>query len=205
VQRLDGLRTQVDVLESQIEAARAERRVVLQRWTEGDVLAPISGIVLLVPVTRGAVVQPGETIAEIGGGGVFLRLAVPERHALRLAEGDEIVIGSEGNTRTGRLDKIFPLIENGRVIADVEVDGLEGLLVDARVLVRLAVGETTALMVPVAALTTRFGLDYVPVQLDEDVVMRNVVIGHKTKIDGEEMVQILSGLVTGDIVAVDHE
>ena len=205
VQRLDALRTQVDVLESQIQIAQAERRVIVQQGAEGAVLAPISGIVLQVPVTRGAVVQPGESIAVIAGGGVFLRLAVPERHAGRMKEGDEILIGREGNARTGRLDKIFPLIENGRVIADVEVDGLDGLLVDARVLVRLPVGETTALMVPVEALTTRFGLDYVPVRLDEGVVLRNVVTGHEMQIDGADMVQILSGLEAGDIVAVDHE
>jgi len=95
VQRLDALRTQVDVLDSQIEVAKAERRVIEQQATEGDVLAPISGIVLKVPVTRGAVVQPGETIAEIGGGGVFLRLAVPERHAGHLQEGAEIVIARD--------------------------------------------------------------------------------------------------------------
>jgi RND family efflux transporter MFP subunit len=205
VQRLDELRTQVDVLDSQIQVAQAERRVIVQQGAEGAVLAPISGIVLRVPVTRGAVVQPGETIAEIGGGGVFLRLAVPERHAERMREGDEILIGSEGNARTGRLDKIFPLIENGRVIADVEVDGLDGLLVDARVLVRLPVGETTTLAVPADALTTRFGLDYVPILLDGETVMRNVVIGHEMQIGGEDMVQILSGLEAGDIVAVDHE
>lgn len=205
VQRLDALRTQVDVLESQISAANAERRVIVQQAAEGGVLAPISGIVLRVPVTHGAVVLPGETIVEIGGGGVFLRLAVPERHAARLKQGSEIVIDYEGSSRTGRLDKVFPLIENGRVIADVEVDGLDGLLVDARVLVRLPVGETTALMVPVAALVTRFGLDYVAIRLGEKVVMRNVVTGHKARIDGVDLIEILSGLEAGDIVAADHE
>ncbi len=206
VQRLDALRTQVDVLQGQIEAAQAQRRVIVQQTAEGDVLAPISGIVLRVPVTRGAVMQPGETIVEIGGGGVFLRLAVPERHAQSLEEGAEIVIEREGNSRTGRLDKIFPLIENGRVIADVEVDGLDGLLVDARVLVRLPVGTTTSLMVPTQAILTRFGLDYVAVRRGaDDEVLRNVVIGHESQVNGEDMTQILSGLVAGDILAVDHE
>ncbi len=205
VQRLDALRTQVDVLRGQINATQAERRVIEQQATEGGVLAPISGIVLSVPVTKGAVVQPGEMIAEIGGGGVFLRLAVPERHAGHLKEGAEIVIAREGGSHTGRLDKIFPLIENGRVIADVEVEGLDGLLVDARVLVRLPVGETMAILVPAEALRTRFGLDYIPVKQGDNVVLRNVVIGQHTKIDDRDMVQILSGIKAGDVVAVDHE
>lgn len=205
VARLDSLRTQVEVLNSRIEVANAERRVIEQQAAEGAVLAPISGIVLRVPVTRGAVIQPGETIAEVGGGGVFLRLAVPERHAGHLQEGAEIVIAHEDGSRHGRLDKIFPQIENGRVIADVEVEGLEGLLVDARVLVRLPVGERMALMVPVEAVLTRFGLDFVPVRHDDGVVLRNVVIGQTALVDEVEMRQILSGLRAGDIVALDHE
>ncbi|MCF6234398.1 MAG: efflux RND transporter periplasmic adaptor subunit [Rhodobacteraceae bacterium] len=205
VQRLDALRTQVDVLQGQIEAAQAQARVIVQQAAEGDVLAPMSGIVLRVPVTRGAVVQPGEMIAEIGGGGVFLRLAVPERYAGSLREGAEIIIDREGDSRTGRLDKIFPLIENGRVIADVQVDGLDGLLVDARVLVRLPIGKTKALMVPEKALVTRFGLDYVAIKLGEEDVLRNVVVGHRRQINSEDMIQILSGIKVGDIVAVGHE
>ena len=205
VQRLDALRTQVDVLDGQMEATRADRRVVEQRATEGDVLAPISGIVLQVPVTTGAVVQPGEVIAEIGGGGVFLRLAVPERHAGQLRQGAEIVISREGDSRTGRLDKIYPQIENGRVIADVEVGGLDDLLVDARVLVRLPVGETTALIVPASAARTRFGLDFVPVDEDGHVALRSVVLGQHSLVNDVDMVQVLSGLKVGDTVVLDHD
>ena len=205
VQRLDALRTQVDVLDSQMEAARADRRVVEQRATEGDVLAPISGIVLQVPVTTGAVVLSGEVIAEIGGGGVFLRLAVPERHAGHLRQGAEIVIDREDGRRTGRLDKIYPQIENGRVIADVEVSGLDGLLVDARVLVRLPVGVTKALMIPASAPRTRFGLDFVPVNEDGNVVLRSVVLGQHSLINDVDMVQVLSGLKVGDTVVLDHD
>lgn len=205
VQRLDALRTQVDVLDGQMEATRADRRVVEQRATEGDVLAPISGIVLQVPVTTGAVVQPGEVIAEIGGGGVFLRLAVPERHAGQLRQGAEIVISREGDSRTGRLDKIYPQIENGRVIADVEVGGLDDLLVDARVLVRLPVGETTALIVPASAARTRFGLDFVPVDEDGHVALRSVVLGQHSMVNDVDMVQVLSGLKVGDTVVLDHD
>lgn len=205
VQRLDQLRTQVTVLEGELEAVQAERRVVVQQASEGDVLAPITGVVLTVPVTTGAVVLPGEVIAEIGGGGMFLRLAVPERHAEHLEEGDEILIARDDAEYDGRLDKIYPQIDNGRVVADVEVEGLGGLLVDARVLVRLPVGRTDALVVPAEALETRFGLDFVPIKDGDRVVMRSVVVGERQTIDGIEMVRILSGLEGGEIVAVGHE
>ncbi|RMH44446.1 MAG: efflux RND transporter periplasmic adaptor subunit, partial [Alphaproteobacteria bacterium] len=139
-QRLDALRTQVDVLTNQIQAAEADRRVVEQQLAEGVVRAPTAGVVLDVPVTRGAVVMPGEAVAQIGGGGIFLRLAVPERHANALREGDTIRIETPSGDVEGRLGKVYPQIENGRVIADVEVSGLSDRFVDARVLVRLPVG-----------------------------------------------------------------
>lgn len=196
-QRLDALRTQVDVVTGQIAALDAQARVVEQQAAEGAVLAPVAGRVLDVPVAQGAVVMPGEAVAHLGGGGIFLRLAVPERHAGDLTEGDAIEIEGAAGMVTGRLAKVYPLIENGRVVADVEVEGLTDRFVDARVLVRLPVGERDALMVPEAALVTRGGLDFVAV---EGVGLRAVVPGARVMVDGAAMVEVLTGLKTGDAV-----
>ena len=196
VQRLDALRTQVDVLTGQISAVEAQRRVVVQQAAEGAVLAPVAGRVLDVPVSQGAVVMPGEAVAMLGGGGIFLRLAVPERHAMQLHMGDEIQIEGEGGLRKGRLARIYPLIENGRVVADVEVDGLSDAFVDARVLVRLPVGARQALMVPVTALVQHSGLDFVAVQSGTGLELRAVVPGQM----GGDLVEILSGLQAGDVI-----
>lgn len=196
VQRLDALRTQVDVLASQIAAVEAERLVVEQQAAEGAVLAPVAGRVLQVPVAVGAVVMPGEAVALVGGGGTFLRLAVPERHATALEEGDAIGIETPAGQAQGRLARIYPLIENGRVVADVEVQGLSDRFVDARVLVRLPVGERAALLVPETALQTRSGLDFVATTAG----LRAVVPGQRHTVDGVAMVEILSGLQAGDVL-----
>ena len=122
-QRLDQLRTTVDVTRNQLAVERGPARgrgAAAGRRCE--LLAPGDGRVLTVPVTRGAVVLAGEPIATIGGGGFFLRLAIPERHAETLQEGAPIRITADGAESAGRLAKIYPQIENGRVIADVEVD-----------------------------------------------------------------------------------
>jgi RND family efflux transporter MFP subunit len=203
VQRMDALRTQVDVLNGQIAALQAQRQVVEQQAIEGAVLAPVSGRVLEVPVAKGGVVMPGEVVANLGGGGIFLRLAVPERHARQLKQGDTIQIESPDGQKEGHLVRIYPLIENGRVVADVEVEGLPDTFVDARILVRLPVADRQALMVPATAMTTRSGLDFVAVKSGDMVSLRSVVPGQRQQVDGVEQVEILSGLQAGDVILSD--
>lgn len=195
-QRLDALRTQVDVLIGQIAAVVAQRLVIEQQSAEGAILAPVAGRILDVPVSRGAVLLPGEAAAVIGGGGIFLRLAIPERHARALTEGDALAIeGPEGQVE-GRLAKIYPLIENGRVIADVEVRDLSDRYVDARVLVRVPVGSRQALLVPQAAVIRQGGLDFVATTGG----LRTVVPGGTHLIDAVPMIEILSGMLAGDVL-----
>lgn len=199
-QRLDQLRTDVDVTRNQIAATEAQKSVIVQQEAEGDVLAPAAGRVLTTPVTRNGVVMAGEAVATIGGGGFFLRLAVPERHAGGLKQGASIRVTTGGGEMSGQLAKIYPQIENGRVIADVEVADLDTAFVDARVLVELPVGERKALLVPAAALTNRFGIDFVRVGTDAGEVERAVVIGERIDKDGVAMVEVVTGLAAGEQV-----
>lgn len=199
-QRLEQLETDVEVVQNQIGATSAERLAVLQQAEEGEVLAPISGLVLGVPVTRDAVIMGGEPVAMIGGGGLFLRLAIPERHAADLREGASLQIASNDGAQEGRLAKLYPRIEQGRVIADVEVEGLDARFIDARVLVRVPVGSRAALLVPQAALTMRSGLDFVRVRNPDRDIDRTVIVGEVIELDGVEHVEILTGLQAGDTV-----
>lgn len=208
-QRVDALRTQVDVLKGQIASLAAQADVISQQAKEGVVLAPVAGRVLDVPQTKGAVVMPGEVVAVVGGGGTFLRIAVPERHATALQAGDKILI-SEGDTdREGTLARVYPLIEGGRVVADVEITDLPDTYVGARMLVRLPVGAREALLVPAADVVTRSGLDFVGIQAGEGAALRSIVSGAVQIVEGVEMVEVISGLRAGDMVVpaaeVGHE
>lgn len=208
-QRVDALRTQVDVLKGQIAALEAQAEVIAQQAKEGVVLAPVAGRVLDVPLTKGAVVMPGEVVAVLGGGGTYLRIAVPERHAAALKAGDAIRVSENGEDREGRLARVYPLIEGGRVVADVELDDLPDAFVGARMLVRLPVGEREALLVPKADVVTRAGLDFAGVQTPEGTALRSIVPGAVRVVDGIEMVEVISGLSAGDVVVpaseVGHE
>ncbi|MGL5116287.1 MAG: efflux RND transporter periplasmic adaptor subunit [Beijerinckiaceae bacterium] len=213
-QRVDQLRTQRDVLVSQINVARSERAVIVQQASEGAVLAPRSGRVLSVPVTVGSVVMTGETIARIAAGGYFLRLALPERHAITIREGEAVEVGmrqaarsadengkrSARATRTGRLAKVYPELEGGRVIADVEVEGLGDFFVGERTQVWIPIEQRKAIVVPPEAITLRNGLDMVRILTATGPMDVVVIIAGAA--DGPEGrgIEVLSGLKEGDRV-----
>jgi len=206
--RLDEQQTAFDVLRNQLDAIEADKSVIVQQAKEGTVLAPASGRVLSVPVSQGSVVLAGETIARIAGGGYFLRLSLPERHAAGIKQGDEVTVGARGLTpsdddeklTTGHVAKVYPEISDGRVTADVEVDNLGDFFVGERTLVTIPIGSRETLVVPRPALVTRHGMDYVRVVKGDEETEVTVIPGESFTIDGEDFVEILTGLRAGDTV-----
>ncbi|MFT3673101.1 efflux RND transporter periplasmic adaptor subunit [Aestuariivirga sp.] len=205
--RVDTLQTQYDVLNRQVEAAKAERSVLVQQSTEGQVIAPAPGRVLTVPVTKGSVIMPGETVARIAGGGYFLRLSLPERHAAMIREGDVVRVGARGmgdqsanGAREGKLVKVYPELDGGHVIADVEVDGLGDFFVGERTLVWVPVETREVISVPAAAVSNRHGVDYVTVKGADGPLDVAVIVGGITPGENGPQVEILSGLSAGDTV-----
>lgn len=204
--RVDLLQTQFDVLTNQLNAARADRAVLMQQQNEGEVIAPAPGRVLSVPVTRGSVIMPGEAVARIAGGGYFLRLSLPERHAAHIELGDEVIVGSRGMTdlandtplARGKVVKVYPEIESGNVLADVEVANLGDFFVGERTRVWIPVATRRVVSVPAAAISTRAGIDYVT--LADGNVAVPVIIGARFDDNGTPAVEILSGLAEGDKV-----
>lgn len=199
-QQIDQLRTSVDVYAGQIAATSAQRSVTDEQQKEGDVLAPANGRVLSVPVTHGAVIMAGEQIAIIGGGGFFLRLSIPERHASSLKQGASIKINANGVDETGKLVKIYPEITNGRVAADVEVEKLNTEFINARVLVEIPVAKRESLLVPKDAVKTRSGIDFVTVQENGAPVERAVILGEQVDENNSKQIEVLTGLAAGDVV-----
>ncbi|MCX2721131.1 efflux RND transporter periplasmic adaptor subunit [Roseibium salinum] len=207
--RLDQVKTQFDVVTSQIVGAQAEMAAIEQRASEGDVLAPDNGRVLTVPVTKGSVILPGEEVARIASGQYFLRLAIPERHSAQLREGASVAVGSRGmnpmaeddsEDRVGKIVKIYPEIKQGRVTADVEVEGLGDYFVNERTLVRVPVGERSVVAVPANAIATRHGVDYVRLVTRDGEQDVAVILGRKIDKAEPGLVEVLSGLRDGDRV-----
>ena len=97
-------------------------------------------------VSEGSVVLPGETIATLAEDRYILRLQLPERHARFMRAGDVVQIGARGLEDDGRpsararVRLVYPEIEGGRVIADVEVPGLGDYFVGERTRVYVSTG-----------------------------------------------------------------
>lgn len=202
LQAVDRVRTQVTVARNAVAELESGKSVIEQQMAEGDVTAPAAGRVLSIPTRLGEVVMAGEAVATIAGGSVFLRLAIPERHAAGLDVGATVTVGEGDSARVGRIEKVYPLIENGRVTADVAVDGLSDSFIGQRILVRVPVGTRQVLAVPQGAIQRRAGLDLVEIAGDSGNRAVTVVPGPIVETADGPMVEILTGLRTGDTVIV---
>lgn len=199
----DAAKAALDVAERTLAAMMSDRDVILQQIAEGRVLAPGAGRVLTVPVSVGRVVLPGEAIATLAEDNYILRMQLPERHARSLRAGDEVLIGARGlaadaaedpdKMRHGRVRLVYPEIQGGRVIADVDVEGLGDYFVGERTRVYVSTGKRETFLVPPAAVTRRAGVNYVTLRGGAEVVVQ----------PGDprpEGLEILSGLKAGDVV-----
>jgi membrane fusion protein, multidrug efflux system len=199
--QLDQARTALDVAERTLAAMRSDRDVIMQQAAEGAVLAPGAGRVLTVPVSEGRVVLPGETIATLAEDNYILRLSLPERHARFMRAGDKVLIGARGDQteagetmRQGKVRLVYPEIQGGRVIADVDVDKLGDYFVGERTRVYVATGKREAIIIPAAYVYQRAGVNFVRLKDGAEIVVQP----GETRPDG---VEILSGLTDGDVAA----
>jgi RND family efflux transporter MFP subunit len=201
--KLDEARTALNVAQNGLRARTAERSVVQQQRTEGQVLAPQDGRVVKRVVAVGSVVLPGDPVVTIAQQDFKLRLRIPERHARFLKAGDRIRVDDaelgEGGTRWGVIDLVYPQIEEGRVIADARVEGLGEYFVGDRLRVWISGGERSAFVIPSSYVKTRFGIDYVRLRRGEGTIDVPVQRGRDVPTpDLPSGLEILSGIGAGD-------
>jgi len=206
---LDKARTQVDVVTADIAALKLEQGVVREAQAQGDVLAPTRGRILNVNVTQGAVIMPGEPIADIAADSYILRLMLPERHARFIKKDDKVLVAERGmldinsNTsssnasqstrREGTVSQVYPELDNGRVVADVQVDGLGDFFVGERVRVWVSTDQREAYVIPESYIHRRYGLSFVYLSDGSEIVIQ----------PGSQLatgIEVLSGLQNGDML-----
>jgi membrane fusion protein, multidrug efflux system len=196
--RLDSAESNLGVVQGQLAAAAAERAVVVQQQSEGDVVAPVSGRVIRIRAISGTVVMSGETVVEIATDAYVLRITVPERHARFMRAGGRVLVGDRGLAedqplREGRIRLVYPEMRDGRVVADAEVSGLGDYFVGERTRVFVAAGTRPAIVIPPAYIIRRFGLAFVRLKAGGEVVVQPGP-------PAEGGIEILSGLEAGDVL-----
>ncbi|MBV5263072.1 efflux RND transporter periplasmic adaptor subunit [Pinisolibacter aquiterrae] len=204
--RLDDSETQLTVTQAEIAAARADKSVIEEQVIEGRVLAPDDGRVLKVSAVAGQVVMPGEPIATIAIANYILKLRLPERHARFMHEGDEVVIAGRGLDRTtdthmakGKIVRVYPELDQGRVVADVEAGMIGDYFVGERVSVFVATGKRQTIIVPQDVVINREGLTFVRLAGVGEVPVQTGA--KRATADGSAPgVEILTGLKVGDEV-----
>lgn len=198
--RLDEQRTALEVLKRNLASAQAERRALVARQSEGQIRAPADARVTSVNVVQGSIVSPGEVIASFATLNGIVRLSLPERHAAQIAEGETVSLRLPtrgGDVRVATIIKVYPELRDGAVIADATVVGGLQALVGERVDVLAPVGERRAIRVPKEYVSTRYGVDFVRVQVGDRFVDAPVALAAPLA-DTQGQVEVLSGLRPGD-------
>ncbi len=95
---------------------------------------------------------------------------------------------------------VYPELQDGRVIADAQADGLGKYFVGERVLVRISAGKRNTIVVPSEYLFKHFGLDYARIRQGDGKTIDLVVQpGQPARLEGDgDGIEVLAGLKLGD-------
>lgn len=197
--QLDQARTNLNVVIGQIGAMQASKQLVVEQQAEGAVLAPVTGRILKVNMIEGTFAMPGEAVATLAEQKYVLRIYLPERHARFIKAGDTVEVGARGlasgpqELREGHIRLVYPALDHGRVVADVDVPGLGNFFVGERTRVYVATGKRETYIVPPKFVFRRFGVYFVRLKGGGEVVVQ---VGAQRP----EGTEVLSGIHTGDVL-----
>lgn len=188
--------------QSQAQSANAQAKIAQAIRAQGKIYAPRTGKITLAPIPKGSVVMPGEIIAFIASGAPILRIRAPESDAKYLKLGQIVQLIDDNGIVKGqsKITKIYPMVENGQVKADLASDGFEHL-VGERVNILLPTGNRNAIIIPKSYLITRQGVDFVMLLRGKEALEIPVQRGINAQYgDIKDGVEIISGLEINDII-----
>lgn len=201
----------VTAAEARVQDAEATLRQARQHAARSAVIAPIAGVAYGIAVQRGAYVEAGALIANIGQlARVRVRVYVDEPELGRVAIGQPVTIrwqAMPGREWKGTVERRPTSIQAlgsrqvGEVVCTIENPGgdlIPGTNVDAEI--RTAVVDN-ALVIPREALRHDAAGDYVFALRGDEVERKNV----KTGASSVSLAQIASGLTDSDAVALPTE
>lgn len=199
--RLEVVKAQVELARAQTEQTEAELRELKIRLEQTKIHAPMSGFVATRFVDVGALISPTTPLLRIVNLSTMVTLAnVPERNIGRLRVGNPAEIDVDaipGDTFTGRVARIAPVLDAATRTALVEIDVPNpGNLLKAEMFVRIRLD--TGVMRS-AVLIPREGLVYRGTQPGVYVVDGNRPVFRpiETGLTREQNVEVLANLNPG--------
>lgn len=187
--------------EARLNSARAQHEAALLRLSFAELRAPDDGVISRRDVQPGQVVSSGaELLRLIRHGRLEWRGNLPEAELIRVQEGTSVLVQSpDGSRAEGRVRRVAAALEQasrtGVVYASLEDPGKlrAGMFAQGELLL----GESPALLLPLAAVVQRDGHSYVfSVGAEQRVTRQRIEIG---RVDGDK-VEVLQGLAAEDAV-----
>lgn len=187
--------------EARLNSARAQHEAVALRLSFAELRAPDDGVISRRDVQPGQVVSSGgELLRLIRHGQLEWRGNLPEAELVRVQEGTIVqVSGPDGSQAQARVRRVAASLDTasrtGMVYATIAEPGTlrAGMFAQGDLLL----GESAALLLPLAAVVQRDGHSYVfRVGGEQRVTRQRIEIG---RVDGEQ-IEIVSGLAATDPV-----
>jgi len=195
---LDRLKAEALGAQGRVEAAKADLEAARLRLNYTRVVAPDDGMIASRTVTVGQIAQAGsEMLRMIRQNRVEWRGEVPESMLPSLAVGQLVILTSvDGKQHTGTIRIVSPTVNStthsGLVYVDVPGDAALRPGMFARGLIEL--GNENAVLVPLTALISSDGYNYVFVLNADRTVSRQMI--QTGSLQGND-IEVLSGVTTG--------
>lgn len=211
-QQIGQYLTAEQTAKARVTAAKASLDVQQLRLKYTQVLAPDSGVISARTATVGAVVGNGaELFRMIRQGRLEWRAEVTSADLSKISNGAQvIVIAPNGEQIQGKVRMVAPTVDVSNRTGLVYVDLLQpkdkkqlhsfkpGMFARGE----FVFGSSQAMTVPQQAVVVRDGFSYVfKLNADQRVTQVKVQTGRRMQINGNEMIEILSGVNAGTQIA----
>lgn len=186
---------------ARLASARAQREAVALRLSFAELRAPDDGTLSRRDVQPGQVVAAGaELLRLIRQSRLEWRGNLPEAELIRVQEGTSVIVDSpDGSQAKGQVRRVAAAVDSASRTGIVYATLLQPGTLRAGMFAQgqLLLGETPALLLPLAAVVQRDGHSYVfRIGAEQRVTRQRVEIG---RVDGKQ-VEILSGLNADEAV-----